>query len=147
MLPIQMYDVNLSPISRQQFTPSLELVCPKVQRHKKWVFLLFLGCFQCNDIGLHFYGASIITKTTRVFLAFFFKAPTTFTAIFWRKKNVFSPNLFWPQLIKDRFQTLYTVWKKDMLCTKVYTKVGNSLFLIFFMIRKWTLFFVKMVNL
>ena len=80
--------ILLCQISSLQFTPSLELVCLyKGQCHKKWVFLLFLGCFQCNDIGLHFYGASIITKTTRVFFSFFFfKAPTTFTALFWRKK-------------------------------------------------------------
>ena len=37
--------------------------------------------------------------------------------------------------------------KKVMFKTKVCTKVGNSLFLAFFMIRNWTLFSVKMVNL
>ena len=42
---------------------------------------------------------------------------------------------------------LYTVQKKVMFKTKVCTKVGNSLFLALFMIRNWTLFPVKMVNL
>ena len=41
----------------------------------------------------------------------------------------------------------HTVKKKVMFKTKVCTKVGNSLFLAFFMIRNWTLFSVKMVNL
>ena len=39
-----------------------------------------------------------------------------------------------------------TVKKKAMFQTKVCTKVGNSLFLNLVMIRKWTLFSVKMVN-
>ena len=41
---------------------------------------------------------------------------------------------------------LDTVKKKAMFQTKVCTKVGNSLFLNLGMIRKWTLFSVKMVN-
>ena len=41
---------------------------------------------------------------------------------------------------------LDTVQKKAMFQTKVCTKVGNSLFLNLVMIRKWTLFPVKMVN-
>ena len=36
--------------------------------------------------------------------------------------------------------------KKVMFQTKVCTKVGNSLFLNLVMIRKWTLFPVKIVN-
>ena len=40
-----------------------------------------------------------------------------------------------------------TVQKKVMFQIKVCTKVGNSLFLTFVMIRKWTLFSVMMVNL
>ena len=50
--------------------------------------------------------------------------------------------------IEEWFENgLHTVKKKVMFKTKVCTKVGNSLFLAFFMIRNWTLFSVKIFNL
>ena len=48
--------------------------------------------------------------------------------------------------LDSTLQILITVQKKAMFQTKVCTKVGNSLFLNLVMIRKWTLFSVKMVN-